>query len=84
MQEVGFAMMDGMAMGFGWMMGLWVVFALALLMLVILTIIWLIRNLTGGPTRRTDAAEEQLRQRYAAGDIGQDEYRQRLADLRGA
>ena len=76
-------MMDGIMMDMGWMTGFWVLFGLALLVLVVLAIIWFISNLTKGGSRRIDSAEEKLRHRYAAGELGQDEFRQRIADLRG-
>lgn len=75
--------MDGMMMGMGWMTGFWLLFGLALLTLVVLAIIWFIRNLTSGGSRGIDSAEERLRIRYAAGELSQDEFRQRSADLRG-
>ena len=76
-------MSDDMMMGMDWMTGFWALFGLALLILIVLAIIWLIRNLTKGGSRQTDSAEEKLRHRYAAGELGQDEFRQRIADLRG-
>ncbi len=77
-------MMDGM-MGMGWMMVLWVLIGLAVLALLILGIVWLVRSLTdrsSDATQIEDPAQRELRRRYAAGEIDQDEYQQRLDDLR--
>jgi len=75
--------MDGMMGmgGMGWS-GFWVLFGLALLALIVLAIIWFIRNLMKDRSRRIDSAEERLRYRYASGELDQDEFRQRIADLR--
>lgn len=77
-------MMNGM--GMGWMMLLWVLIGLAVLVLVILAIIWLVRSLTGRRSsteaQPEDPALLELRRRYAAGQIDQDEYQKRLDDLR--
>ncbi|MPY80302.1 MAG: SHOCT domain-containing protein [Actinophytocola sp.] len=77
-------MMDGM-MGMGWMMVLWVLIGLAVLALLILGIIWLVRSLTDRSSdapQIEDPAQRELRRHYAAGEIDQDEYQQRLDDLR--
>ena len=56
--------------------------ALAFLVLVTLACIWLIRQLmAGGPAYR-DPAEQDLRRRYAAGEVERDDYLTRMADLR--
>lgn len=75
-------MMDGMS-GMGWWMLLWGLIGLAILVIVVLGIVWLVRSLSA-PGHRTadDQAEQELRSRYAAGEIDSEEYRQRLADLR--
>ena len=75
-------MMDGMG-GMGWWMVLWGLIGLAILVIVVLGIVWLVRSMSG-PGRSTDddQAEQELRRRYAAGEIDSEEYRQRLADLR--
>ncbi len=77
-------MMDGM-MGMGWMMVLWVLIGLAVLALLILGIVWLVRSLTdrsSDAAQVEDSAQRELRRRYAAGEISQDEYQRRLDDLR--
>jgi putative membrane protein len=63
---------------------LWGLTTLALLVLIIVAIIWLIRHLvrTSGSSTRNDLAEEELRRRYAAGEIDQEEFRRRRNDLR--
>ncbi len=56
--------------------------ALAFLVLVVLACIWLIRQLlAGGPVFR-DAAEQELRRRYATGEVQREDYLTRIADLR--
>jgi putative membrane protein len=57
--------------------------ALALLVLVVLLIIWAVRQLSGGSGFHLDPAEQDLRRRYAAGEVEREEYLTRLADLRG-
>lgn len=67
----------------GWMV-LWGLVALALLALAIAGTVWLIRGARSGDTREAvgvPTAEELLRSRYAAGEIDEDEYRQRLSSL---
>lgn len=84
--------MDGM-MGMGWLFaGLWGLVGLAVLVLLVVGIIWLVRSLVGqgqsmlGPSRsvreRPDAAEAELRRRYASGEIDREEFQRRLGDLR--
>ncbi|TWE27506.1 putative membrane protein [Prauserella muralis] len=75
-------MVDGM-MGMGWWMLLWVLVVLAVLVLLAVGIGWLVRALTDR-TRSApaeDAAELELRRRYAAGEIDCDEYFKRRDDL---
>lgn len=78
-------MMNGMP-GMGpWIMLLWGLFALALLVLVVLAILWLARSLLAGPgdgRRNRDGTEEILRRRYAAGEITREEYLRLREDLR--
>lgn len=79
-------MMDGMG-GMGAWMILWGLLGLALLALIVLGIAWLVRSLSGspsGPGRPTaeDPAEQELRRRYATGELTREEYHQRLGDLR--
>jgi putative membrane protein len=66
----------------GWMV-LWGVFALALLVLVILGIVWLVRSLTDRSPRSIAPAEDELRRRYATGELSRDEFLRRMADIRG-
>ncbi|MBA8824115.1 putative membrane protein [Saccharopolyspora lacisalsi] len=74
-------MMDGMG-GMGVGMLLWGLIGLALLVLIIVAIVWLVRHLLTGAESRADRAEQELRRRYAAGEIDADEYRWRRNDLR--
>lgn len=76
-------MMDGMA-GMGLWMMLWGLIGLAVLVLAVLGIVWLVRNPTIArrDDERSDPAEQELRRRYAAGQIDREEYQQRLTDLR--
>ncbi|QGK70245.1 SHOCT domain-containing protein [Allosaccharopolyspora coralli] len=74
-------MMDDMGGMMVWML-LWGLIGLAMLVLIIVAIIWLIRHMLAGPTSRSDPAQEELRRRYAAGDIDHEEYQHRRAELR--
>lgn len=66
----------------GWMI-LWGLLGLALLVLTALGIAWLVRSLAGPSHPATeDPAEQELRRRYASGELTSEEYHQRLADLR--
>lgn len=76
-------MIDGMGGMMVWMV-LWGLVGLAVLVLAVLAIVWLVRNLTSAPRggrEGSDPAEQELRRRYAAGQIDREEYQQRLADL---
>lgn len=74
-------MNDHMGGMMAWML-LWGLIGLALLTLIIVAIIWLIRHMLAGPASRADSAEEELRRRYATGDIDHEEYQRRKAALR--
>lgn len=71
---------DHMGWGGGWFMGLFAVAVLALLVALVWT---MTRNTPppGGP-RESLSAEEILRQRYARGEIDEEEYERKLQDLR--
>lgn len=80
-------MMNSMGMWGGLGMLLWGLIALAILVLVILSIIWLARDLgrrhrepsiQPGPT-----PQDILRRRYAAGEISEQEYHQHNSALGG-
>jgi putative membrane protein len=76
-------MMDGM-MGGGAFMWLWAIFAVLLLGLLVVGVVWLVRTLTGpGPGSATSAARQELDLRYARGELTREEYQQRRADLEG-
>lgn len=77
--------MGQMMPGWGWMMGMMLLWGLVLLVLAVLAVIgivWFVRNL---PTRSRDVhqARAELDLRYARGEIGRDDYLQRRADLTG-
>lgn len=85
-------MLDGGMMGGGMMaaMGIWVLLViitlLAVLVFSVLGSVWLVRRLrqdVGGTpvSRNSDSAHDTLRQRYAAGEIDDDEYERRLSTL---
>ena len=66
--------------GWGWGMGFMWIFGL----LFIVVLVWAVSAVTGGtrlPGGR-NSAEEELRRRYALGEIDRDEFQQKLADLR--
>lgn len=81
-----------MAMMGGWMLP-WALVGLAALVLAVLAATWLARRLPpgrgaetlGSPGRSKEApgAQELLRRRYAAGEIGREEYQRMQADLTG-
>lgn len=85
-------MMDGGMMGGGMMaaMGIWAFLVIATLLAIlgfsVLGSIWLVRWLrrdAGGSAvpRNSDNAHDTLRQRYAAGEIDDEEYERRLSTL---
>lgn len=59
----------------------WPVSALLWLVLVAVTVAFLLIR-SAAQRQRSRAAEEKLAQRYAAGDITEDEYQERLSVLR--
>jgi len=72
--------------GFGgdawWLpMGLHGIFSLLVIGLLIAGAIWVVRSFTEG--RSTNAGLDELGKRYAAGDIGRDEYLEKKKDLEG-
>lgn len=85
--------MDGMmGGGFGiFGMLLWALFWIAIIALVVWAVARLIRGRKSDarsqepykPGERTDPAEDTLRQRYARGEIGDEEYGRSLSTLRG-
>ncbi len=88
------AMMDGGMMSGGMMaaMGIWAFVVIAtvaaVLVAAVLGSVWLVRRLRsdgGNPAVIRDGADaaETLRQRYAAGEIDDDEYERRRSTLSG-
>jgi putative membrane protein len=83
---------EGLGWG-GWL--LWVLFMIALWALVIMAVVWLVRSFTHRgpmtPQRAAQAhggtgtvsAEQILAERFAHGQIDENEYRSRLGVLRG-
>jgi putative membrane protein len=76
-------MWDGGSWAFMWV---WLLFALALLLLTVLGIVWLVRALIsdrGGGTRQPvgSAARDELDRRYARGELSREEYLQIRQDL---
>lgn len=60
--------------------------ALGVLALIVVLCVWAARRISRGPrwlVHRLDPAELLLLRRYAAGEIGRDEYLARMMDLRG-
>ncbi len=69
----------------GWGWGAWLVMTLGMLAfwgLVIWAIFALVRSSTDGATRRGATPEQILGERFARGEIDEDEYRRRLDALR--
>ena len=81
--------MDGNMMGGGMMGGcafmwFWALFAVLVLALLVVGVVWLVRTLAGpGPGGLTSAARQELDLRYARGELTREEYQQRRADLEG-
>jgi putative membrane protein len=74
--------MDDMG-GMGIWMLIWSLLSLGLLALVVVGVVWLVRSLVQSTSRsRPDAAEQELRRRYAAGQIDAEEFRRRVEELR--
>ncbi len=76
-------MMCGMmlGMGGGWM-AMWAFVGLALLLLGVLAAAWVVRSLISGDRSDDDPAQQELRRRYAAGEISRDRYLEMSSDLR--
>lgn len=70
-------MMDGMMGGMMWMSALW----LALLVLLVTGVVWLVRYLSTGGSAREDRGMQVLRERFARGEIDEQEYRARKQEL---
>jgi putative membrane protein len=76
--------MDGNMMGGGAFMWFWALFAIPVLALLVVGVVWLVRTLAGpGPGGSTSAARQELDLRYARGELTREEYQQRRADLEG-
>lgn len=76
----GMGGMGGMMM---WML-VWGLVGLALLVLAVVGVVWLVRR-TGNSDQgggRPEAPEDVLRRRYAAGELDEDEYRRRRAQIK--
>jgi putative membrane protein len=76
-------MWDGGTWAFMWV---WLLFALALLVLTILGIVWLVRALTSdrrgtGAQPSSTAARDEIDRRYSRGEISREEYLQIRQDL---
>ena len=77
-------MMGGGMMGGGEFMWFWALFAVLVLALLVVGVVWLVRTLAGsGPSSSTSTARQELDLRYARGDLTREEYQQRRADLEG-
>lgn len=71
--------MGGGTMGAGIL--LWGLLGLVLLVLAVVATIWLVKNMTSG-SREQSSYDEELRRRYAAGEIDREDYLRRREDLR--
>lgn len=63
-------------------MVLWAFGGLVLLVLGALTAAWVVRTLLSGGWSDGDPAQQELRRRYAAGEISRDRYLEMSSDLR--
>jgi putative membrane protein len=76
--------MDGMMGGGGGMMLLWGLFVVVLLAVLVVGLVWMLRNMRGsGAGRSAATARQELDVRYARSELTRDEYQQRRADLEG-
>ena len=86
--------MTGMMGGGTFGMFLWSLLGLVVLMLAVIGGVWALRAVPGGPSRPalrsparpstsdpTDPAQDELRRRYAAGEISREDYLQGKVDL---
>ena len=82
--QAGNQMYWGRGAGGGWWIG-HLIFMLLVAALLILAIVWLVRNLSAGPGghRREPTALELLDRRFAEGAISVDEYNERRRILGG-
>ena len=64
----------------GWMV-LWGLLAVALIVLAVVGTVWLVRSLTTDKPAARQSWDDELRRRYAAGEIDRDEYLRRQQDL---
>ena len=74
-------MTNGMMGGMMWMGVLWLVFGVLLLVLLVVGIVWLVRHLSNGGSAWEDRGVEVLRERFARGEIDEQEYRSRKQEL---
>lgn len=74
-------MMNGMMQMAPWLAVLWLLLQLGVLLLVILGIVWLVRTLRDTSDRSEDSALAILRERYAHGEIDEEEFRERKRQL---
>jgi putative membrane protein len=78
-------MMGGGMMGGGAFMWFWAIFAVVVLALLVVGVVWLVRTLAdAGPAGATSTARQELDLRYARGELTREEYQQRRADLEGS
>jgi putative membrane protein len=69
-------------MGYGmWHAGGMWIFWIAVLLVVVLAIVWAARS-SGPRSAPPESPEEILKKRYARGEIGREEYQERLDELR--
>lgn len=73
-------MQSGMGFGMGGMSIFW----LLLVIVAVFVVVWLIRQVRPGGSLPSNgpSAEETLKQRYARGEIGREEYQRMLQELR--
>lgn len=64
----------------GWMV-LWGLLAVALLVLAVVGTVWLVKSLTTDKASGRQSWDDELRRRYAAGEIDRDEFLRRQQDL---
>lgn len=80
--QMGSGMDPGSGMGFGWGAGLFGWFTMLLVLVgIIALLVWVFRQFRGRSSGGSDDAMEQLRERYASGEISDEEFDERASQL---
>lgn len=84
-RDMGNGMMNGVINGMmqmaPWLAILWLLLQVGFLALVVLGVVWLVRALRDKPDKDGDSALAILRERYARGEIEEEEFETRKRQL---